>query len=93
MMAARCPRQHPANAAGPSLGRFDFGRRPASFSFVCDDLLEALDSIRGEGRHTIFADTVNPEAAVFGFHIDLKVPEPFFVLAELFGDILEREDV
>jgi hypothetical protein len=56
-------------------------------------LLEALDSIRGEGRHTIFADTVNPEAAVFGFHIDLKVPEPFFVLAELFGDILEREDV
>jgi hypothetical protein len=56
-------------------------------------LLEALDSIRGEGRHTIFADTVNPEAAVFGFHIDLKVPEPFFGLAELFGDILEREDV
>jgi hypothetical protein len=85
--------QHPANAAGPSLGRFDFGRRPASCSFVCDDLLEALDSIRGEGRHTIFADTVNPEAAVFGFHIDLKVPEPFFGLAELFGDILEREDV
>jgi hypothetical protein len=86
-------RQHPANAAGPSLGQFDFGRRPASCSFVCDDLLEALDSIRGEGRHTIFADTVNPEAAVFGFHIDLKVPEPFFGLAELFGDILEREDV
>jgi hypothetical protein len=84
--------QHPANTAGPSLGRY-FGRRPASCSFVCDDLLEALDSIRGEGRHTIFADTVNPEAAVFGFHIDLKVPEPFFVLAELFGDILEREDV
>jgi hypothetical protein len=56
-------------------------------------LLEALDPVRGEGRHAIFTDAVNPEGTVFGFHIDLKVPEPLFVLAELFGDILEREDV
>jgi hypothetical protein len=48
-------------------------------------LFEALDSMRGEARHTIFADTVNPEAALFGFHFDLKVPEPLFVFAELFG--------
>jgi hypothetical protein len=36
---------------------------------------------------------VNPEGAVFGFHIDVELPEPLFVFAELFGDVIEREDV
>jgi hypothetical protein len=30
---------------------------------------------------------MDPQAAVFGFHVDLEVPQPFFVLAEQFGDV------
>jgi hypothetical protein len=36
---------------------------------------------------------VNPQAAVFGIHVDLEVPQPFLILAELFGDVFEREHV
>jgi len=32
------------------------------------------------------------KAAVFGEHVDRQVEEPIFVLAELVGDVADRED-
>ena len=76
--------------AGALLHRFEFWRSSAGRFFVCNDLLESLDSVGREGGHAVLTDAVDPQAAVFGFHVYLEVPQPFFILAELFGDVLER---
>ena len=81
------------NTAATPFRRFDFGRRSTCRSFVCDYLLEALDAVSGEGRHSILTYAADPQAAVFGIHVDLEIPQPFLVLAKLFGDVFEREDV
>lgn len=81
------------NAAATLSGRLGFGWRPAGGSFVCAYLLEALDAVSGEGRHAIFTDAVDPQAAVFGIHVDLEVRQSFPALAELFGDVFDRDDV
>jgi hypothetical protein len=86
-------REHSAGTAGTLFRRADLGRCSARCPFNCDDFFEAFDTEGGEGRHSILTDAVNPKATVFGFHINVEVPEPFLVLAELFGDVLEGEDV
>src|SRR5205807_4293647 len=45
-----------------------------------------------EGRHAVFADAIDPQAAVFGEHIGRQVEEPILVLAEQVGDVADRED-
>ena len=76
---------------GPLVRRPDLGRCPARCPFDCDDFLEALDAEGGEARDAFLADTMNPEAAIFGIHVDLKVPQPLLILAKLFGDVFECE--
>jgi hypothetical protein len=48
--------------------------------------------VLGEGRYAILTDTV-AQTTVFGEHIDLEFPQPFLVLAELFSDIADGEDM
>jgi hypothetical protein len=47
----------------------------------------------GEGRDGILTDAVDAQATVFWEHVDLEFPQPFLILAELFGDIANGEDV
>jgi hypothetical protein len=56
-------------------------------------LFEALDAVVGESGYAVFTDAIDPKAAVFGFQVDLKVPQPSLLLAELFGDVFEGEHV
>jgi hypothetical protein len=56
-------------------------------------LFQALDAIFGEGRDAILTDTVDTQAAIFGEHVDLEFPQPFLILAELFGDVANCEDM
>ena len=55
-------------------------RRTAGGSLVDDDLTQILDAIFGEGGHAILTHTVDPEAAVFGEHVDRQLVQPVFVL-------------
>src|SRR5215831_16593548 len=41
----------------------------------------------GEGGHAFLADATDPEAAVFGEHVDRQLVRPVFVLAERVGDV------
>src|SRR6266571_3905156 len=63
-------RQHAVNTAAALFRRSDRRRRSSGRPFVCDDLLEALDTVLGEGRDAILADAVDAQAAVFGEHVD-----------------------
>src|SRR5438093_5638103 len=63
-------RQHAVNTAAALFRRLDRRRRSSGRPFVCDDLLEALDTVLGEGRDAILADAVDAQAAVFGEHVD-----------------------
>jgi len=83
--------KHAVRAAGALLRRADLGRCPACCSFDRDDFLEALNAEGGESGHAFLTDAIDPQAAFFGVHVDLKVPQPLLVLAELFGDVFERE--
>jgi hypothetical protein len=85
--------KHAVRTAGILLRPADLGRCPACCSFDCDDFFEALDAEGGEGRHALFAHAIDPKAAIFGIHVDLEVPQPLLVLAELVGDVFEREHV
>jgi hypothetical protein len=49
----------------PHLVDLTFGWCPASCPFVCNDLLETLDAVRGEDRHATI-DAVDPEAYPLG---------------------------
>lgn len=62
--------QHAVNTAAALFRRSDRRRRSSGRPFVCDDLLEALDTVLGEGRDAILADAVDAQAAVFGEHVD-----------------------
>jgi hypothetical protein len=66
------------------------GALPAALSSA---LLEALDAVSGEGRHAVFIDAIDPQATLFGFHVDLELPQPFLILAKLLGDVFECEEV
>jgi len=58
------------NTAAALFRRSDRRRRSSGRPFVCDDLLEALDTVLGEGRDAILTDAVDAQAAVFGEHVD-----------------------
>jgi hypothetical protein len=45
-------------------------------------LFEASDAVGGEGWYAFLTDAVDPQAAVFGLHIDLEVPQRFRILSE-----------
>jgi hypothetical protein len=64
---------------GYSAGLTCGGARPAALSsaMIC---CKHLDAVPGEGWHAILADAVDPEAAVFGEHVDRQLEEPVFVL-------------
>jgi len=63
-------RQHPVNTAAMLLCGLDGVRRSSSGPFVCDDLLQALDAVIGEGSDAIFTDPVDAQTAVFSEHVD-----------------------
>ena len=71
-------------------GEFDRWRRTAGGSLVDDDLTQILDAVFGEGGYAILIHTVDPEAAVFGEHVDRQLVQP--VLAEQVCDVADRED-
>jgi len=63
--------------------------RTAGGSFIDDDLTQVLDAVFGEGGHAILTHAVDPEAAVFGEHVDRQLVQPVFVLAEQVCDVAE----
>src|SRR5215831_3941183 len=81
-----------STAAAGLFGGFDRWRRAAGGSFVDDDLTQVLDAVFGEGGHAILIHAVDPEAAVFGEHVDRQLVQPVFVLAEQVGDVADGED-
>src|SRR3954453_16659651 len=90
----RVPKRfHAVSTAEAELfGGFDRWRRTASGSLVDDDLTQVLDAVFGEGGHAMLTHAVDPEAAVFGEHVDRQLVQPVFVLAEQVGDVADRED-
>jgi hypothetical protein len=56
-------------------------------------LFQALDAILREGGYAVLTNTVDAQTAVFREHVDLEFPDPFFILAELFGDVADGEYV
>src|SRR3954468_17913031 len=68
------------------------GRSAAGGTLIGDDLAQVFDAVSGEGGHPVLADPVDPEAAIFGEHVDRQVVQPVFVLAEQIGDVADRED-
>jgi hypothetical protein len=86
-------RFHAVSTASVGLfGGFDQWRRTAGGSLVDDDLTQILDAVFGECGHAILTYAVDPEAAVFGEHVDRQLVQPVFVLAEQVGDVADRED-
>jgi hypothetical protein len=81
-----------STAEAELFGGFDRWRRTASGSLVDDDLTQVLDAVFGEGGHAILTHAVDPEAAVFGEHVDRQLVQPVFVLAEQVGDVADRKD-
>jgi hypothetical protein len=68
-------------------------RGGAGRPFVGDNLLQALDAMVGESWDSIFTDPVDAQAAIVGEHVHLEFPQPFLILAEHFGDVVDGEDV
>jgi hypothetical protein len=56
-------------------------------ALVGDDLAQVVDVVFGEGGYGILADAMDPKAAVFREHVDRRLVQPVFVLAELVGDM------
>src|SRR5215471_14700161 len=77
---------------GKLFSGFDGWWRAAGGSFIGDDLAQILNAVLGKGGHAILPETVNPETAVFGEHVDRQLVQPVFVLAEQIGDVADRED-
>jgi hypothetical protein len=86
-------RQHAVSTAATLFLRLDLRRGVAGRAVVGDDLLQALDAIVGESWDAISTDSVNAQAAILGEHVDLEFPQPFLILAEHFGDVVDGEDV
>src|SRR3954451_14807913 len=57
------------------------GRSAAGGTLIGDDLAQVFDAVSGEGGHSVLADPVDPQAAVFGEHVDREVVQPVFALA------------
>src|SRR4051812_42257330 len=93
-MAANFPpvRGKRAVITAGGLLRWRGGRSAAGSSRLGDDLAQVFEAVSGEGGHPILTDTVDPETAVFGEHVDRKVVQPVFVFAEQIGDVADRED-
>jgi len=70
-----------STAAAGLFGGFDRWRRAAGGSFVDDDLTQVLDAVFGEGGHAILTHAVDPEAAVFGEHVDRQLVQPIHLHA------------
>src|SRR3954465_13542616 len=83
-------RKHAVSAAGGLLCRLG-GRSAAGGTLIGDDLAQVFDVVSGEGGHSVLADPVDPQAAVFGEHVDGEVFQPVFALAEQVGDVPDRE--
>ena len=64
-----------------------------SISVDQDDLAQIFDTKVGEGYDAAVAEVVNPDQAVFGFHLIGDVREPLLILGEVTGDTVNREDV
>jgi hypothetical protein len=45
------------------------GALPAAL-LIGDDLLQALDAVRGEGGYTVLTDPIDPQTAIFQEHVD-----------------------
>jgi hypothetical protein len=58
-----------------------------------DEIDQALDSEVGKRLNAVFADPIDPDHAVFGFHLHGDVEEPVLVFAEILGDAADRGDV
>ena len=85
--------QHAVSTAATLFLRLDLRRGAAGRPFVCDDLLQALDAIVGESRDSIFTDPVDAQAAIVAEHVHLEFPQPFLILAEHLGDVVDGKDV
>src|SRR3954464_12297118 len=83
--------KHAVSAAGGLLCRLG-GRSAAGGTLIGDDLAQVFDAVSGEGGHSVLADPVDPQAAVFGEHVDREVVPPVFALAEEVGEVADRED-
>ena len=59
----------------------------------CDEFAEIFDTEVGEGHDAIIAEIVDPNQAVFGFHLHGDLPMPLLVRSQLFGDAVNREDM
>src|SRR5215831_4373948 len=81
-----------STAAVGLFGGFDQWRCAAGGSFVDDDLTQVLDAVFGKRGHAILTHAVDPEAAVFGEHVDRRLVQPVFILAEQVGEVADRED-
>ena len=64
----------------------------AGSSLIGDDLAQVFDSVSGESRHAVLADTVDSEAVVFGEPVDREVVQLVLVLAEQNGDVADGKD-
>src|SRR5689334_15196870 len=78
-------------AQAGSFGRVDLRRCAAGSSFLGDDLLQVFDAVTRKGGHAVFADAIDPKAAILGTHVTGKVEQPIFVLAEQVGDVADRK--
>jgi len=58
-----------------------------------DEFNQTLDSEVGERRNAVFADPIDPDHAVFGFHLHGDVEEPVLVFAKVLGDEVDGFDV
>jgi hypothetical protein len=85
-------REHPVRIAG-LFRRLAAGWRSSSRPFSGDDFLEAFDAKLCKRGNAVFTDAVDPQRSVFGLHVDAELPEPFHVLAEHLGDVIDGEDV
>src|SRR3954447_3562843 len=61
-------------------------RSAAGGILISDNLAQIFDAVSGEGGHAVLADTVDPEAAIFGEHVDRQIEDPIFVRAEQSGE-------
>jgi hypothetical protein len=73
--------------------RRDPARRSSGRPFSGDDLPKAFDARLRKRRNPVLTDAVDPQRSVFGLHVDSEFAEPFHVLAEHIGDVIDSEDV
>jgi hypothetical protein len=58
-----------------------------------DEIDQAFDAEVREGHLAIFGGIINPDHAVFDFHVDGDFEQPVLIFAEFLGDTADRFDV